>query len=410
MSIISCYILVDTMKEYTYQVLRSSGELQTGQIRAENELDAISKLQAKKYIILKLREKSFWWSLKRPMGYERLRIEFCQQIGIMVQAGVPILESIQTLSANKDFASAGMGAVVDFLQEGYSLGQAMKHSGAFFSNYMIAMVMAGEMAGKLGESFEKMQIILRRSYDNKEKMRLAMLYPMLLFIMSVLLVIFLLHQVIPSFMVIFASFQTELPWSTKVLVHCSEWVRNNLVVCLTLCLGGGLAGGMCYRQKNIARLVDKIFLRVPVIGKLYHYQDQALFLQTMAMLLGSGIVVNQAVDMASSLCSNKYLMICHKTVAYQVSLGHSLSVSMQLGKGYSELIMTMIRAGEKSGELAAMLGYAGDFCQQEAQRIAQRIQILAEPVMLLLIGSGVGFVVVSTILPILDMMTLLGGG
>ena len=170
-----------------------------------------------------------------------------------------------------------------------------------------------------------------------------------------------------------------------------------------------MLGWMLRRQRKCVSYLDRLLFQLPILGKLYLCQEQALFLSSMAMMIRSGITVNQALSLAGSLCSNKYMLLCQNTVAKQLLLGNSLSHSMLLAKVFSGSVITMVRSGEKAGDLASMLAYAGEQCQQEAQDLTLRLQALAEPVLLLMVGAGVGFIVVSTVLPVLDMITMFGG-
>lgn len=397
------------MKMFAYRVISPAGKEHSGEIQADSELKAANILQQQEYYVLSLKEKSHLRKLNQVWKYPKLRIVFCQQMATMLQAGVPLLDSVQTLSADKSFAMAGIENIAVYLQQGFSLAQAMERCGNFFSSYMIAMVKAGETAGTLAEIFDRMKSMLARSQINRKKIQTAMLYPMILMLLSVGLVVFLLYHVIPNFAMIFAGFHRELPWSTQLLLNGSSWLRENLAACWGFLWGMLVLGWMLRRQRKCVSYLDKLLFQLPILGRLYLCQEQALFLSSMSMMIRSGITVNQALSLAGILCSNKYMLLCQNTVAKQLLLGNSLSHSMLLAKVFSGSVITMVRSGEKAGDLASMLAYAGEQCQQEAQEITLRLQALAEPVLLLMVGAGVGFIVVSTVLPVLDMITMFGG-
>ena len=388
------------MHKYCYVGLNNAGSREKGKIMAESVREAISKLQAQEIVPLKV-SRSYLPEQKRNI--EKFRINFCKQMAAMLGAGIPTLQAIDSAMGDKDDAKR---IIKDNLAKGYALSTAMQMSKEYFSGFMVSVVRAGELSGNLPEVMLRLHDILKKNHASKEKIKGIMLYPLFLCCASGILIALLLYQVLPIFATVFASFDAELPWSTQLLLELGDNLSLYLAQGLLLSF---LLAGLLYKIYHTVKggiFIDRIRLRLPLLGRLARRQEQAMFFNTMAMLIESGISIRSSIELLEHICQNLYLQFKYKSINRQLSQGSSLSAAMKLTGIYSAMEMAVVCAGEKSGELSAMLAYIGDICQSEADSDMERLSVLAEPVIIMLLGLVVGGIVLSTVLPILDMMTL----
>ena len=388
------------MHKYCYVGLNNAGVKEKGKLMAESVREAISKLQAQEIVPLRV-SRSYLPERKRNL--EKFRINFCKQMAVLLEAGIPALQAIDSAMGSKEEAKR---IVKDSLVKGYALSTAMQMSKGYFSEFMVSVVRAGELSGNLPEVMQRLHDILKKNHDSKEKIKGIMFYPLFLCCASTVLIILLLYQVLPIFATVFAGFDAELPWSTRILLDIGDNLSVYLLQMLLLVI---LLAGLLYRIYHVGKggiFLDRIRLRLPLWGRLARQQEQAMFFNTMAMLIGSGISIRSSLELLESICQNLYLQFKYKSINRQLAQGSSLSSAMKLTGLYSSMEMAVVCAGEKSGELPAMLAYMGDVCQREADGNMDRLSAMAEPVIILLLGLLIGGIVLSTVLPILDMMTL----
>lgn len=352
------------------------------------------------------RLKSVWRSIWQH-DLESFRINFCRQMYVMLGAGLPIPEAVRIIAGDGDMHSKkSMERLLLHLAKGCSLSASMELLEGMFSRTMLVMVRGGEMSGTLAEVFERLYLLLKKRHENTHRLKMALVYPCLLCVMSGVLIIFLLYQVLPVFAEVFAGFHAELPWTTQLLLK----LRDGTGVYLAGC-GGALVMlllhllGRRFRRAGI--FFDRLALHLPVWGDLAMRSEQAAFLATLSMLVRSGIRINQGVGVVREMSGNMYWQFAYESMSVQLEQGYSLGVCMEKAGMFPGVVLSMVKAGEQSGEMAKMLSYAGAACQNEVDVLLEKINVLAEPVIILLLGGATGFIVMSTVLPILDLMSLM---
>ena len=388
------------MHKYTYEGMNKAGSREKGYIQADSVKEAMTELRRQQIVPIKVRR---IWLPQQKNNLEKFRINFCKQMAVMLEAGIPTMQAVDISMGNREDVK---GMLKDNLAKGYALSTAMQMSKGYFSDFMVSVVRAGELSGNLPQVLSKLHEILKKNHDSKEKLKGIMIYPMFLCSVSGFLMLLLLYQVLPVFATVFAGFDAQLPWITTMLLKLGD---N-----LTLYLGQGmvvflLVGGILYRIYHTHKggiFLDRLRLGMPLLGRLCRQREQAVFFNTMAMLINSGISIRRSLELLENICQNMYLQFKYKSMNRQLAQGSSLSGAMSVAGVYSHMEMTVVGAGEKSGELAGMLAYMGEICQQEANGSMDRFSTMVEPVIILLLGLVVGGIVMSTILPILDMMTL----
>lgn len=399
------------MKIYEFVGVDVNGLRQRGSIPAADRTEAVQRLRERGMTLTGLHRENPLKAVLRNLlkrDAESFRIHFCRQMYVMLGAGLPITEAVKIFLEDADaFVGKDMEKLLEYLGNGYSLSEAMQALNGAFSQTMIVMVKGGELSGNLAEVFERMYTLLRKRHENEHKLKMALAYPGLLCVLSAVLLMFLLYQVLPVFAEVFAGFNAELPWSTQLLLSMGSnpgLLAPLPVLALVVVL---LLKLMCRRFRRAGIAMGKLMLSLPIWGKLYARSEQAVFLSTLAMLVCSGIRINYGIDVVRQMGGNMYWQFAYESMSVQLEQGYSLGVCMEKCGMFPAMVLSMVKAGERSGEMASMLAYAGDACQGEVDLLLEKVNVLAEPVVMLLLGGVTGFIVLSTVLPILDLMSVM---
>ncbi len=396
---------------YVYEGIDEMGRRQKGCIAACDRIEAAAKLRDRLLTVISLHRESWvkrLWHRHFGQGSDRFRLAFCRQMHIMLRAGLPVLEAVRIFAGDLDTAhKKSMERLLQYLVDGYSLSESMGLLGKEFSPTMIVMVQGGELSGNLPEVFGKMYQIFRKRQEIMQKLELAMAYPCLLCIIGAALVIFLLCQVLPVFAEVFSGFGAELPGTTRLLLALSEHLGVCAVLMIAVALLFFLLRQAGSRFSWLGLKLGRLAFLLPVWGRLKLRSEQAAFLSVLAMMAHSGIRLHQGIGIVRNMSRNAYWQFSCDSMSVQLEQGYSLGVCMEKSRLFPAMVLSMIRAGEQSGELAGMLEGAGDVCQGEAELLLERINVLAEPLIMLLLGGVAGFIVLSTVLPILDLMCVM---
>lgn len=399
---------------FCYKGADIQGRSLKGSVEAAGYLEAVQELRQQGIMPIKVFREGVWHRLKRLFregnwalwsSREAFVIGFCKEMSLMLEAGLPMDQAAVVAVSGGGTRYQQLGIrLADSLKRGYTLSESMKLAQGGFSPFVIAITRAGEMSGNLPEALESLHKVLEQNHAAAKKLRGALTYPGFLCILSLGMVMLLIHQVLPVFATVFAAMDVNLPWITELLLGLGDNLPKLVLyacggilglVVLTKALGSNRYGSM---------RLDRLKLKLPVVGRLWWQQEQAVFFGTMSMLIGSGIRINHGLELLGNMCTNTYLRFVYESMRLQISQGHSFAKCLKGSGLYSPMIEAMAEAGERTGELATMLDYAGKICQGEADGVMDNINTMAEPVIILMLGLIVGFIVMSTILPILDLM------
>lgn len=398
------------MSVYVYEGYNARGIKCSDSLEAGSRETAVKLLQEQGIVPLSVRRRYKPWrhislGQHNPAAF---RVNFCRQMASMLRAGIPILEAAQVFSqGSSTVLQRKLSKLITGLERGYSLAEAMGQAENMFTDFMIGVVRTGEISGNIAETLQRLYEILEKQRKMREKLKNAMLYPLFLCCLSMVMAGFLLQQVIPVFAEIFAGFEAQLPWTTLLLLQIKDNLQLYLLLIACACLLLTLSWKGLHKIQGIGIRLDRLVLRIPVFGSLRLKSEQAVFFSTLGLLVRSGIRVNYGMELLKNMCSNMFLKFFYISMLRQLEQGYALSTCMSKGKIYKPMVLTMITAGERTGELAEMLENAGTICQEEADLLAERINILAEPVIIVALGIIIGFIVLSTVLPVLDLMTVM---
>ncbi|MEW6668942.1 MAG: type II secretion system F family protein [Thermodesulfobacteriota bacterium] len=327
-----------------------------------------------------------------------------RQLATLFSSGLPLLEVLDGVidQTEQRHLKRVFIQIREKVVAGSSLSDAMAGHKSIFSSVHVNMVRAGETSGALDIILRRLADFSEKRMKLKKKLESAVAYPLFLVLISAVIMIFLLSFVMPKVIGIFEGMRLVLPWSTRLLITSTDFMRRFWWAVL---LGGGAGFGLSAAAIRTGRgrlLWDAFRLRVPLLGGLHRKAVIARFTRTLSILLQSGIILVDSLEIARLAMGNLVMEGAVKEAAVHVGEGGDFSTPLKKG-GFPPLVVQLIRAGEKSGELEEMLAKAADIYEEDVEVGVASLTSLLEPLIILAMGTMVGFMVMAVLLPIFDM-------
>jgi general secretion pathway protein F len=406
------------LTSFQYKAAARSGELASGHLQALSLTDAVSQLQDQGYVPIQVRAaaeaapapRSPRWQWKRHRIRTNDLTAFTQALATLLAAGIPLDRTLGALATT--CGNPALREVVEDVQarvrEGTGLANALAAHPRVFPQLYLSLVRAGEASGALESVLERLAGHLERAQEVRETITSAMIYPVVLVLVAVSAVLLLLAYVVPQFAQLFADVGEALPLSTRIVVASGELVRDYGVY-LALAVAGGI--GLFWtalKRPKWRRRLDALLLRAPLLGELLGRISTARFSATLATLLGNGVGLLEGLRIARAVVTNSVLDQRLVRVTERVQEGSRLADALEEQAAAPALAVQMIRVGEESGELEAMLQRVAGVYERELQVGLKRLLAVLEPVLILGLGLVVGGIVLSILVAILGVNELVG--
>ncbi len=407
------------MPVFEYTALDARGKSTSGIIDAEGAQAARQKLRASGIFPVSIKETQEAAPKKASPTFTLSRrltrvkpVEVAmmtQQLATLIGAGFPLVSALDALIPQTK--SHGFKRVLaqlkDLIVEGKSFAQALSRYPSVFSPLYVNMVRAGETSGTLEIVLERLADITEKQQALVNRIQTALAYPLFMLAVGTVVLFVLLTYIVPSITAIFLDMNQVLPTPTRVLIFLSAVFKAYWWVILV-----GLAAGLIFinRAKKTTRgryWVDRLMLSLPGMGILTRKLAVARFARTLGSLLENGVSMLIALDIVKNIAGNVLISDAVETAAIEVGKGQGLGVSLAEGGIFPPLSIQMIQVGEQSGELETMLNKIADVFEKEVEITIMRFTSYLEPVMILVMGSIVGFIVLSICLPIFEMNQLI---
>ncbi len=330
---------------------------------------------------------------------------FAKHLSIMLKAGLTLGESLQiTIQSARGPLKRILDGLVRSVDAGRPFSDALEEYPRTFSQLFVSSVRTGENSGTLAENLEHMAKELQKEKVLHDKIRGALLYPMVVLIATFLLGISLTFLVLLKITPLFTGLHVELPASTRALIWFSGLVQKHGLILFASITGAFLFLLWLVRQSFMEFITHWISLRAPVLKRLIHNANLARFCRTLGLLLKSGLTISEALEVTGSALQNFYFRKSVDAVRARVEKGVRLSDNLALYPFlYPPVAIHMIRVGEESGNLSDTLTYLSDFYETEIETATKSLATIIEPVLLLFVGCVVGFLAISIITPIYDI-------
>jgi len=332
-----------------------------------------------------------------------------RQFATLVRAGLPLEECLSVLTEQTEAARARatLASIRSRVVEGQSLARAMANFPNAFPDIYRAMIDAGEQTGKLVEVLDRLADYTENRQALRSKVLLAFIYPAIVTLVAVVVVSFLLIFVVPQVTQVFVTSGQKLPLITRVLLEISGFARATWQLWLVALVAGSIGAYLALRRPAIRHRWHGFLLRVPVVGRLQRGINAARFADTLGILTASGIPLLPALQSAVQVVTNLPMRAAVEDALRQVSEGGSLSRALGRAKLFPPLVVHLIASGEASGNLDMMLIRAAEAQARELENWVRTLTALLEPVLILVMGLVVMFIVVSILLPIFEMNKLI---
>ena len=393
------------MPTYKYKTT-IKGKVQTGEIEAENEQGAISKLKQKNISVTSVKKKfeSDFLSNKKPIT-ERDIVIFTRQFSTMVDAGLPLVQCLEILGKQADNPSFGeiITKIKVDIESGSNLSDAMRKHPKVFNSLYCNLVEAGEAGGILDTILGRLANYIEKALALKKKVKSAMVYPGAIVTVACTVVAFLMIFVIPTFATMFSSGGAELPGPTALVMAVSDFFRNQWY----FIFGGPVLFYFLFKKVYATERgnieIDRIFLKLPVMGMLIRKVSTAKFSRTLGTLLASGVPLIEGMDICARTAGNKIVEIAILNAIEAIKEGETIAAPLARESVFPPMVIQMIDVGESAGALDAMLSKIADFYDEEVDTAVEAMTALLEPMLMVFLGIIVGFIVVAMYLPIFKM-------
>jgi general secretion pathway protein F len=403
------------MPVYEYTALDGSGKSVNGIVDADSPLAARQRLRGSGIFPVDVKETSSSPRDLRsgPVSVSALlkRIKpgevsvATRQLSILLGAGVPLVASLDALISqltNPLFKKI-MAQIKESVNEGNSLAHAISNRPRVFTNVYVNMVRAGEASGSLDVVLERLADLGEHEQALRGRFKAALAYPVFMFFIGTLVLFFLITFVVPNITQIFREMEQTLPIPTVVLIDVSNFLKSFWWLIL---LATASAIVIIRRLKNTPRgryVWDELKLRIPILGPINNKIAVARFGRTLGSLLKSGVPLISALQIVRNIVDNVMIADVIDNTVDEIQAGKSLASPLAQSRWFPPIVVQMISVGEQSGELEAMLNKIADTYDRDVESQIMAMTSMLEPVMILVMGLIVGFIVVSILLPIFEM-------
>ena len=400
--------------EFHCRLGTETGEVIEGVHVAESEAALRQELEARGLYVLALRQRgSLGWSGFSSTPRRRIRtrefLVFNQELATLLRAGLPLVQSLDILRQRMDDPAfkAILNDVHDRVHAGAALSEAFEAQGEIVPGIYTASLLAGEKSGGLEEVIRRYVDYVKVVTALQQKTLSALIYPAILLGLSMVVVSIIVLRVVPEFEAFYGGFGAELPLMTRVVVAVSDAARGNL---LLIVAGAGLTawGGWRWLQRPGRRaLLDRVVLRLPGVGSIAGRFATSQMSRTLATLLGGGIPLVDALDVASRALGNRFYADQLAVVGQRVREGEALAAALAARGLFPSVVIRMVEVGEATGALREMLTSVADFFDEEIDTRLGRFVAVIEPVLLIVMGLVIAALLVALYLPLIQLGSVL---
>ncbi|GBF73380.1 hypothetical protein PA598K_01667 [Paenibacillus sp. 598K] len=399
------------MAKYRYRAVDGAGKRRRGVVEASTEQQALEQLSDQQLWVSQLTDLSRSLLYREiELGGPKVKTEhftvFCRQLATMYRSGISLVESVRVLSEQspgKPFRKI-LADITAEMQGGAAFSIAVAAHPKVFTPVFVNMVRAGEAGGNLDEMLERLAVFFEKERATREKVKSAMVYPIIMLIIMTLVVVFMMLFVIPRYVESFAMMDIELPLPTVIVMRASEWMQSYWYVLLALLALPAPLLRLLRRSERASRQLDYWKLRLPVFGKLWHKQAIARFSRTFSSLYVAAIPILQSLAIVSHVVGNAAIGKVIADIRDEVRSGNSIADPLERTWLFPPMVVQMISVGERSGSLDTMLEKVADFYEADVDALADRLKVLLEPLMIVALTGVVGLIVLAVLMPSFKLM------
>lgn len=400
------------MPLFQYVVKDETGKDITGVLEASDIKELVSVFRQKGYVIVRVSEKKSATSIRMTSkGAKRRRIKlddlvvFSRQIATMIDAGVPLIQSLDILGEQMDNLtfSEVIRKVRDDVEGGKAFSEALEPHKKVFSNLFVNMVKAGETSGQLFEILDRLAMYLEKTANLQKKVKSALIYPAVVTSVAFLITIFMMTFVIPKFAEIFSTLGAQLPTPTQILIKASNFLKENFLLMVGVLVVLFFVFKWYTNTKRGRLWFDTRILTLPIFGPLLLKVVMSKFSRTLSTLVKSGVPILASLEIVENTVGNVLVAGIVKEVEENIKEGGNIATVLNKRSVFPAMVTRMISVGEEAGSLEEMLAKIADFYDEQVDIAVDGLTSLIEPLIIVFLGVVIGGMVICMFLPIFSL-------
>ena len=402
------------MPKFIYRAMSSAGEIMESDSYEADSIEAVhSMLNSNNLMPLQVeavnQSKELNLSIGSGVSLRDIAI-FCRQFSTMLEAGVTINAGINMLSEQIPSKKLRiiLKEVEDDIKKGESLSSSLYKHEKIFPELLVRMVEVGEISGTLDTMMSRMAVYYEKQHKLNGKIKNAMIYPTVLAIVTVIVMVIILVFVMPMFVSMFDDFGGELPWTTKLTLAMSTWLRENIFLAIGIV---GVMGGVFYYLTRKVETTERYYnifkLRYSPFKDINQKAVVSKFARSLATVLTSGVPIIDGLEIVGGVLGNRFAENEIKSVKDKILKGEGLAEPIRETGVFPLMLSSMIKIGEESGSLDNILNKTADFYEEELERAIEAITSIIEPLMIVAMGVICGFLIISILTPMFEMYNLM---
>jgi type IV pilus assembly protein PilC len=402
------------MPTYSWEGKTSKGAIKKGEIEAPSEAAVRIQLRQQNIIPTKISSKRKDINIELPFLKKKVKQRsiaiFTRQLATMIDAGLPLVQSLEILSSqqdNKVFKEI-IREIKEDVEAGSTFAGALKKHSTAFNELYTNLVVAGEEGGILDTILNRLAAYIEKAEALKKKVKSALIYPSTIVFVAVGVVMILMIFVIPVFETMFSSAGQSLPLPTQITVLLSKFIKRYIVVILPGMIIGFFLLRKYYQTEKGKTLIDRLILKLPVFGPLFQKIAVARFSRTLGTLVSSGVPILDGLNIVSRTSGNKTIEAAIINARASIREGETIAEPLGRSGHFPPMVIQMIAVGESTGALDSMLSKIADFYEDEVDVAVGNLTSLLEPFLMMFLGIVIGGVVISMYLPIFNMANAIG--
>lgn len=405
------------MSTFAYVGRTRQGAVKKGELSAKTREEAVDQLRKQNVVVTSLEEKSGKgkFSLKLGSGLtDKDLVVFTRQFGTMINAGLPLIQCLDILSTQSEnkVLRETVGEVKNSVEAGSTFSDALKKHPKVFDELYVNMIHAGEVGGLLDTILTRLAKHIEKAMKLKGQIKSAMVYPTAIIGVAVIVISVLMVWVIPIFAKMFAEMsqgKMGLPGPTQLVIDISNFFQSFWYLMLGGFIGGIFGIKKYYGTTHGRIVIDRLMLKTPVVGDLIRKASVAKFTRTLGTLITSGVPLLEGLSICAKTSGNKVIEEALMNARISISGGKTISEPLAKSQVFPKMVTHMIAVGESTGALDAMLGKIADFYEDEVDQAVAALTSLLEPMMMVVLGTVIGFIVIAMYLPIFGLISKLAG-
>jgi type IV pilus assembly protein PilC len=396
------------MPIYKYIAKNKKGDNIKGKVEAISRQQAVSTLIGRDLFVIDVLPLGQETGVLAKLSNNKVKFEelvnFTRQLSTMINAGLPLATSLSILEEqSKSEMSKLTGNLLKDIEGGMSFSEALSKHKDNFTRIYIQLAKAGEVGGVLDSVLERLAETMEKEKDFKAKTKGAMIYPVIVLVAMIIVAVVMMVAVIPKLTSMYDDFGAELPAPTRILMSISDFFRKAWWL-FALLAGGGFAGLRSWKKTPQGeKAINAFVLKIPIIGDMQKKIVLTDFTRTMSLLLGAGVSILEALEIVADAIDSAVYREQLKEATQQVERGVTLSNAISSYDSFPPILHQMISVGEETGKMDEILSKISEYFEKESEYAVKNLTTAIEPMIMIVLGLMVGFIVVSIIMPIYSL-------